>query len=76
MEKFEQHVKAVGLSEDVTFYFPTYGGWHRALRDLCRFCPDAPATPGTLQCPGGSGARGCQVPDKVTPTGSVSCRVL
>ncbi|GAB0198313.1 complement component C8 gamma chain isoform X2 [Grus americana] len=24
-EKFEQHVRAVGLSEDVTYYFPTYG---------------------------------------------------
>ncbi|XP_058709354.1 complement component C8 gamma chain isoform X3 [Poecile atricapillus] len=25
MEKFEQHIRAVGLSEDVTYYFPTYG---------------------------------------------------
>ncbi|NXD02070.1 CO8G protein, partial [Certhia familiaris] len=25
MDKFEQHAKAVGLSEDVTYYFPTYG---------------------------------------------------
>uniref|UniRef100_A0A8C4TSY3 Complement C8 gamma chain n=1 Tax=Falco tinnunculus TaxID=100819 RepID=A0A8C4TSY3_FALTI len=24
-DKFEQHVRAVGLSEDVTYYFPTYG---------------------------------------------------
>ncbi|KFP13844.1 Complement component C8 gamma chain, partial [Egretta garzetta] len=25
MDKFEQRVRAVGLSEDVTYYFPTYG---------------------------------------------------
>ncbi|NWI09282.1 CO8G protein, partial [Crypturellus soui] len=25
VEKFEQHVRAVGLDEDVTYYFPTYG---------------------------------------------------
>ncbi|NWI06204.1 CO8G protein, partial [Tichodroma muraria] len=25
VDKFEQHVRAVGLSEDVTYYFPTYG---------------------------------------------------
>ncbi|NWR89550.1 CO8G protein, partial [Furnarius figulus] len=25
MDKFEQHVKSVGLSEDVTYSFPTYG---------------------------------------------------
>ncbi|NWV19243.1 CO8G protein, partial [Origma solitaria] len=25
VDKFEQRVKAVGLSEDVTYYFPTYG---------------------------------------------------
>ncbi|XP_014111839.1 PREDICTED: complement component C8 gamma chain isoform X2 [Pseudopodoces humilis] len=25
MDKFEQHIRAVGLSEDVTYYFPTYG---------------------------------------------------
>ncbi|NXK68815.1 CO8G protein, partial [Sylvietta virens] len=25
VDKFEQYVKAVGLSEDVTYYFPTYG---------------------------------------------------
>ncbi|NXR60298.1 CO8G protein, partial [Rhadina sibilatrix] len=25
LDKFEQHVRAVGLSEDVTFYLPTYG---------------------------------------------------
>ncbi|NWH72662.1 CO8G protein, partial [Piaya cayana] len=25
VEKFEQRVRAVGLSEDVTYYFPTYG---------------------------------------------------
>ncbi|NXG52683.1 CO8G protein, partial [Psilopogon haemacephalus] len=25
VEKFEQHIRAVGLSEDVTYYFPTYG---------------------------------------------------
>ncbi|KFQ63876.1 Complement component C8 gamma chain, partial [Pelecanus crispus] len=24
-DKFERHVRAVGLSEDVTYYFPTYG---------------------------------------------------
>ncbi|XP_027559211.1 complement component C8 gamma chain [Neopelma chrysocephalum] len=24
-DKFEQHVRAVGLSEDVTYYFPSYG---------------------------------------------------
>ncbi|XP_039242723.1 complement component C8 gamma chain isoform X2 [Pipra filicauda] len=24
-DKFEKHVRAVGLSEDVTYYFPTYG---------------------------------------------------
>ncbi|NWX91165.1 CO8G protein, partial [Nothoprocta ornata] len=24
-EKFEQHVRSVGLDEDVTYYFPTYG---------------------------------------------------
>ncbi|NXE11812.1 CO8G protein, partial [Lophotis ruficrista] len=24
-DKFEQHVRAVGLSEDVTYYFPAYG---------------------------------------------------
>ncbi|XP_010219045.1 PREDICTED: complement component C8 gamma chain [Tinamus guttatus] len=24
-EKFEQRVRAVGLDEDVTYYFPTYG---------------------------------------------------
>lgn len=28
MDKFEQRVRAVGLSEDMTYYFPTYGGWH------------------------------------------------
>lgn len=26
VDKFEQRVRAVGLSEDVTYYFPTYGG--------------------------------------------------
>ncbi|XP_025962005.2 complement component C8 gamma chain [Dromaius novaehollandiae] len=25
VERFEQHVRAVGLNEDVTYYFPTYG---------------------------------------------------
>ncbi|XP_069628278.1 complement component C8 gamma chain isoform X2 [Haliaeetus albicilla] len=25
MDKFEQRVRAVGLSEDMTYYFPTYG---------------------------------------------------
>ncbi|NXS63013.1 CO8G protein, partial [Brachypteracias leptosomus] len=25
VDRFEQHVRAVGLSEDVTYYFPTYG---------------------------------------------------
>ncbi|NXP75790.1 CO8G protein, partial [Ramphastos sulfuratus] len=30
VEKFEQHVRAVGLSEDTTYYFPTYGEWHSA----------------------------------------------
>ncbi|NXW48747.1 CO8G protein, partial [Nyctiprogne leucopyga] len=25
VDKFEQHVRAVGLSEDMTYYFPTYG---------------------------------------------------
>ncbi|NXN15208.1 CO8G protein, partial [Indicator maculatus] len=25
VEKFEQHSRAVGLSEDLTYYFPTYG---------------------------------------------------
>ncbi|NWU98274.1 CO8G protein, partial [Upupa epops] len=25
MDKFEQHVRAMGLSEDVTYYFPRYG---------------------------------------------------
>ncbi|KFO58565.1 Complement component C8 gamma chain, partial [Corvus brachyrhynchos] len=25
VDKFEQRVRAVGLSEDVTYYFPTYG---------------------------------------------------
>ncbi|NWI58370.1 CO8G protein, partial [Calyptomena viridis] len=25
VDKFEQHVRAVGLSDDVTYYFPTYG---------------------------------------------------
>ncbi|NXA40475.1 CO8G protein, partial [Eudromia elegans] len=25
-EKFEQRARAVGLDEDVTYYFPTYGG--------------------------------------------------
>lgn len=33
MDKFEQRVRAVGLSEDVTYYFPTYGGWHTVLRE-------------------------------------------
>ncbi|NXS05342.1 CO8G protein, partial [Oxylabes madagascariensis] len=33
VDKFEQHVRAVGLSEDVTYYFPTYGGWHMVLRE-------------------------------------------
>lgn len=28
MDKFEQRVRAVGLSEDMTYYFPTYGRWH------------------------------------------------
>lgn len=32
-DKFEQRVRAVGLSEDVTYYFPTYGGWHTVLRE-------------------------------------------
>uniref|UniRef100_A0A8B9CNP5 Complement C8 gamma chain n=1 Tax=Anser brachyrhynchus TaxID=132585 RepID=A0A8B9CNP5_9AVES len=27
-DKFEQRARAVGLSEDVTYYFPTYGGCH------------------------------------------------
>ncbi|NWY39937.1 CO8G protein, partial [Sylvia atricapilla] len=35
MDKFEQRARAVGLSEDVTYYFPTYGGWHTALRETC-----------------------------------------
>ncbi|NXK49555.1 CO8G protein, partial [Chauna torquata] len=26
VDKFEQRARAVGLSEDVTYYFPTYGG--------------------------------------------------
>ncbi|NXH16902.1 CO8G protein, partial [Bucco capensis] len=25
VKKFEQHIRAAGLSEDVTYYFPTYG---------------------------------------------------
>ncbi|NXM84840.1 CO8G protein, partial [Oenanthe oenanthe] len=33
MDKFEQRARAVGLSEDVTYRFPTYGGCHRVLRD-------------------------------------------
>lgn len=33
VDKFEQRVRAVGLSEDVTYYFPTYGGWHTVLRE-------------------------------------------
>lgn len=32
-DKFEQRARAVGLSEDVTYYFPTYGGWHTLLRE-------------------------------------------
>ncbi|NXB77527.1 CO8G protein, partial [Donacobius atricapilla] len=32
-DKFEQRVRAVGLSEDVTYYFPTYGGCHTVLRE-------------------------------------------
>ncbi|NWX30995.1 CO8G protein, partial [Notiomystis cincta] len=47
VDKFEQRVRAVGLSEDVTYYFPTYGGWHTVLRDLCGFCPDALVIPRT-----------------------------
>lgn len=35
VDKFEQRVRAVGLSEDVTYYFPTYGGWHMVLRETC-----------------------------------------
>uniref|UniRef100_A0A8C9FGN0 Complement C8 gamma chain n=1 Tax=Pavo cristatus TaxID=9049 RepID=A0A8C9FGN0_PAVCR len=30
VDKFEQRARAVGLSEDVTHYFPTYGGCHTA----------------------------------------------
>ncbi|XP_023793783.1 complement component C8 gamma chain isoform X1 [Cyanistes caeruleus] len=83
MDKFEQHIRAVGLSEDVTYYFPTYGGWHTVLRETC-VGSDALATLGTkmqewgcaLQCPGGAGTGGCQAPDKVILPGSVSCRVL
>ncbi|NXJ13903.1 CO8G protein, partial [Odontophorus gujanensis] len=30
VDKFEQRARAVGLSEDVTHYFPTYGGCHAA----------------------------------------------
>ncbi|NXT71002.1 CO8G protein, partial [Chaetops frenatus] len=33
VDKFEQRVRAVGLSEDVTYYFPTYGEWHTVLRE-------------------------------------------
>ncbi|XP_032933638.1 complement component C8 gamma chain isoform X9 [Catharus ustulatus] len=33
MDKFEQRIRAVGLSEDVTYHFPTYGGWHTVLRE-------------------------------------------
>ncbi|NWZ65975.1 CO8G protein, partial [Acrocephalus arundinaceus] len=33
VDKFEQRVRAVGLNEDVTYYFPTYGGWHTVLRE-------------------------------------------
>lgn len=33
VDKFEQRARAVGLSEDVTYYFPTYGGWHTLLRE-------------------------------------------
>ncbi|NXU69978.1 CO8G protein, partial [Horornis vulcanius] len=35
VDKFEQHIRAVGLSEDVTYYFPTYGGCHTVLRETC-----------------------------------------
>lgn len=31
-DTFEQRARALGLSEDVTYYFPTYGGWPRVLR--------------------------------------------
>lgn len=34
IDKFEQRVRAVGLSEDVTYYFPMYGGWHIVPWDL------------------------------------------
>ncbi|XP_038012016.1 complement component C8 gamma chain isoform X4 [Motacilla alba alba] len=37
VDKFEQRIRAVGLSEDVTYYFPTYGGWHTVLRKTCDF---------------------------------------
>lgn len=30
VDRFEQRARAVGLSEDVSYYFPTYGGCHAA----------------------------------------------
>uniref|UniRef100_A0A8D0KZX6 Complement C8 gamma chain n=1 Tax=Strix occidentalis caurina TaxID=311401 RepID=A0A8D0KZX6_STROC len=43
-DKFEQRVRAVGLSEDVTYYFPTYGGWHTVPWE--QGAPMARAAPG------------------------------
>uniref|UniRef100_A0A663NF65 Complement C8 gamma chain n=1 Tax=Athene cunicularia TaxID=194338 RepID=A0A663NF65_ATHCN len=43
-DKFEQCIRAVGLSEDMTYYFPTYGGWHTVPWE--RGAPMARAAPG------------------------------
>uniref|UniRef100_A0A8B9ZLY9 Complement C8 gamma chain n=1 Tax=Anas zonorhyncha TaxID=75864 RepID=A0A8B9ZLY9_9AVES len=53
-DKFEQRARAVGLSEDVTYYFPTYG--------FCDSADEFHVLNGELQFPGNALATGMHQP--------------